>query len=108
MLVLAAATLFLYQPLDALGHQASQAYKAGNHSLTIRAIASFDVLEDMLDHGPDRNHASASQQQIVAGLPCCSKAEPVLSAVLSTVWTVADFMLPPNQILSGLFRPPRD
>lgn len=107
MLVLAAVTLLSYQPLDSLGHVAAEAYEAGNHSLAVRAIAAFDVLDDTLDHAPDRDHASAAQQQVIVGLPCCAKAEAMLFVVAAKTWAVTHFVLPPNPILSELFRPPQ-
>lgn len=107
MLALAALTLFLYQPLDAVGHMASEAAEAGNHSLVVRMVAAFDVLDDSLDHAPDRDHTPTVQQQVIIGLPCLAKAESALFVVLAGAWTVLDFVLPPNHILSELFRPPR-
>lgn len=107
MLALAALTLLLYQPLDAVGHVASEAFEAGNHSLVVRVAAAFDVLDDSLDHAPDRDHAPTVQQQIIVGLPSLAKNEPALFVVPASAWGIVDFVLPPNHILSELFRPPR-
>lgn len=108
LLVFAAVALFLYQPLDAVGHVASKAYEAGNHGLLVRAVAAFDVLDDSLDHGPGRDHVpTVQQQQIIAGLPSTAMAEPVAFVAMAGTWTVIDFFLPPNLLLSELFRPPR-
>lgn len=105
--MLAALTLFLYQPLDAVGHVATEAYESGNHSLVVRMVAAFDVLDDSLDHAPDRDHTTTVQQQVIVGLPALAKAEPVLFVILADKWRMIDFVLPPNNILAELFRPPR-
>lgn len=107
LLALAAITLLSYQPLDSVGHVAAEAYEAGNHSMIVRLGAAFDVLDDTLDHAPDRNHATTAQQQVIVGLPCCAKAEAMAFVAEAGAWAIADFILPPNQILSELFRPPR-
>ncbi|NML96086.1 hypothetical protein [Novosphingobium olei] len=86
---------------------ASQAVEAGNHSLVVRVVAAFDVLDDSLDHAPDRDHTPTVQQQVIVGLPCLAKTEQVLFVALGGAWTVLDFVLPSNRILSELFRPPR-
>ncbi|MFM5904668.1 MAG: hypothetical protein ACKORF_00985 [Micrococcales bacterium] len=107
MLALAAITLLSYQPLDSLGHVAAEALEAGNNSLVLRAVAAFDVLDDTLDHTADRDHSPVAQQQVIIGLPCCAKAEAMVFVVAVNTWAVAHFVLPPNLILSELFRPPQ-
>lgn len=108
VLALAAITLLSYQPLDSVGHVAAEAYEAGNHSMIVRLGAAFDVLDDTLDHVPDRDHAPTAQQQVIVGLPCCAKGEAIAFIAVTSNWAVAQFFLPPNQILLELFRPPRD
>lgn len=107
MLAVAAVTLLSYQPLDSVGHVAAEAFEAGNHSMLVRAVAAFDVLDDSLDHAPDRDHNPTAQQQVIVGLPCCAKPEAVAFAVAASTWVVSPFALPPNLVLSELFRPPR-
>lgn len=107
LLALAAITLLSYQPLDSVGHVAAEAYEAGNHSMIVRLGAAFDVLDDTLDHAPDRDHAPTAQQQVIVGLPCCAKAEAMTFVAEAGTWIISHFALPPNQILSELFRPPR-
>ncbi len=107
MLALAAVTLLSYQPLDSIGHVAAEAREAGNHSLIVRTLAAFDVLDDTLDHGPDRDHAPTTQQLVIVGLPCCTKGEAAEFAITARTWVVSHFVLPPNLIVTELFRPPR-
>lgn len=106
-MLFAVLILFVYQPLDAAGHFASKAYQAGDHSLAVRAVAAFDVLGDSLDHDPASGKAPAAQQQIVVGLPCSLACAPLPFVAAHAAWTMLAFVLPPNQIVLELFRPPR-
>lgn len=107
--VIAMLIFLIYQPLDAAGHLASEVREGGNNSVILRAISAFDVLDDSLDGAPDRDHLPAVQQQTLTALPSWSPVElAVLVLAVPTSWPISSAFLLPNQILSELFRPPRD
>ena len=55
---LAVLLLVLSPSLDSAANAATQAVKAGDNSFMTRAISSFDVVDDVLDHYPGAHHSS--------------------------------------------------
>ena len=106
LFALAALILSLGPPLDALAHPASVAVEAGQDSLLLKLISTFDVIDDGLDQLPG---APAHDQQQLTVAPF--SLEPLLT-VAQPATSGAAWGLPASSLLHlrspfRLDRPPR-
>lgn len=106
--VLVAAVMLTFAPsLDAAAFVAKQDSQSGHQTRIERILSACDVVDDSLDHFPDRNRPAVDHQVSLVALPCAERPPMSCIAPQRSRWAISQSLTLPDQTTSGMFRPPR-
>ena len=104
----AALILSLGPSVDAMAGAAKLSLEAGHSTAALETVASFDVIDDTLDHLPGKVGGEPQQQQLAVPLSPASSAELVPPFVAGAWnWVVSAGPVLRSRAPEGLERPPR-
>lgn len=103
---LAAMLLVVSTPLDSAANAATKALKAGDTSLVMRAMSSFDVVDDVLDHQPG-DHATSHQFAAQPGWPPERIDVKDAPFVARATWQSGRLDFAHQHLITKIKRPPR-
>ena len=103
----AALILSLGPSMDAVAGAAKASVEAGHSTFILEAVASFDVIDDPLDHFPGKSGEPQQQHVAVPLLPSRAAEVGAPFAADQCVWIVSAGSPLASCTPEGLERPPR-